>query len=134
MITPSQLKTTSFWLDRFRDMLTANPPLRLHTRDLDLDGNPEWHPEFAHWLSGTSGRSEGSEDRARLKAAMKRLRERSLRESEVLEKVLVQGIPVPEVTEWLNLRAIAKGYPERYTVDMTLVILYAAVDKLQEWY
>lgn len=134
MITPAQLKTTGFWLDRFRDMLVANPPIRLHARSLDYDGNPDWHPEFMHWISGTSGRTEGSEDRARLRRALKRLRERSLRESEVLEKVLVQGMPIPEVTDWLNLRSVQGGHPERYTVDTTLVILYAAVDKACSWW
>ena len=74
MISPAQLAHTRHWLGFFQDVWQAGAPTRLHTRELDDDGNPQWHPEFAHWLDGTSGRSEGSEDRARLKRAMKRLR------------------------------------------------------------
>ena len=78
--------------------------------------------------------SEGSEDRARLKAALKRLRERSLREYEVLYRILALGHSVNEVTEWLNERAIRGKHPERYRQRDTMVIVYAAVDKIHEWY
>jgi hypothetical protein len=134
VITAAQIQSTNFWLDHFSEVLTANPPLRLHVRAIDGGGNPEWHPEFAHWLTATSGRTEGSEARARLKRAMKRLHERSLREYEVLTRVLVRNEPMPEVTEWLNIRAIAGGHPDRYRNADTLVILYAAIDKIRDWY
>jgi len=134
LISEAQVTVTRFWLAHFRDIWMANPPIRLHTRELDQDGNPQWHPEFAHWLQGTSGRSEGSEDRARLKAALKRLRERSLREYEVLYRILALGHSVNEVTEWLNERAIRGKHPERYRQRDTMVIVYAAVDKIHEWY
>jgi hypothetical protein len=134
LITSAQIRSTTYWLAHFGDILVANPPIRLHVRSVDGDGNPDWHPEFVHWLTGTSGRTEGSEDRARLKRAMKRLHERSLREYEVLTRVLVRSEPIPEVTEWLNVRAITGKHPERYRDADTLVILYAAIDKIRDWY
>lgn len=134
MITPSHLRTTSYWIDRFRDILVTNPPVRLHTHELDDAGNPQMHPEFLHWLDGTSGRKEGSEDRARLQSAIKQLRRSSLREYEVLYRVMFLGEPVPEVATWLTERAIRGGHPERYSVSDTLVIIYAAIDKVRDWY
>ena len=134
MISGPLVKDTQYWLEHFRAILTSGVPMRLHHRDLDLDGNPDWHPEFAHWIAGTAGRREGSEDHARLSRAMKRLRERSLREYEVLRRVLVMGHSLAETAEWLNLRAIRGGHPERYTPSDALVIVYAAVDKVRDWY
>lgn len=134
MISPTQLSRTQYWLDYFRDVWDTGAPVRLHIRYLDDDGTPQWNPAFAHWLDGTSGRNQGSEDRARLKRAMKRLRERSLREYEVLYRVMVLSHSVPEVAEWLTDRAVAGGHPERYGQHEALVIVYAAVDKLQDWY
>lgn len=134
MITREHVLTTNHWLERFRDTWTTNPPIRLHTRELDMGGNPEWHPDFGHWLDGTAGRHEGTEDRARLKRAMKRLRERSLRESEVLHRILVLGWSIPEITGWLNVRSAVAGRVERYSDRDTMVIVYAAVDKISEWY
>lgn len=134
LIAPTELKRAWYWLGRFSDLWASNVPIRLHTRELDDAGNPNLHPEFLHWLDGTSGRSSGSEDRARLKRAMKRLRERSIREYEVLYRVMVHGDSIPEVAEWLNERAIRGGHPERYRPKDALVILYAAVDKVHDWY
>ncbi len=134
MITPSHLRSTGYWIDRFRDTIVANPPVQLHIRELDDAGNPQMHPEFIHWLEGTSGRREGTEDRARLNAALKLLRNRSIREYEVLYRVLYLGQPIPEVAEWLNERSIRGGHPERYSVPDTMVIVYAAVDKVRDWY
>ena len=134
MISVAQLNSTRYWLGFFRDVWETNPPVRLHTRALDTAGNPEWTTAFEHWLDGTSGRNEGTEDRARLKRALKRVRERSLREYEVIYRVMVLGHAIPEVTDWLNDRAIRAGDETRYSPHETLVIVYAAVDKLQEWY
>jgi len=134
VITTDQVAHTNHWLRFFQDVWEAGAPVRLHTRELDDAGNPNMHPEFLHWLDGTSGRHEGTEDRARLKRAMKRVRERSLREYEVLYRVMVLGHSIPEVADWLSLRAAKAGFADEYTSHDTLVILYAAVDKLLEWY
>lgn len=134
MISDNHLTETRRWISFFRDVWVSNAPTRLHTRDLDMAGNPEMHPEFLHWLDGTTGRHEGTEDRRRLKRAIKRLRERSLREYEVFYRVVSLGQTITEVTEWLNERAIRGGHPERYRLRDTTVILYAAVDKVYSWY
>ncbi|HEX5016536.1 MAG TPA: hypothetical protein VFX15_02995 [Actinomycetes bacterium] len=133
MITGTHLSETAQWIGWFRDLWTSNVPLRLHLRDLGDDGNPELHPQFVHWLDGTTSR-DGDEDRARLKRAVKRLRERSLREYEVLYRVMVLGEPIPDTAEWLCARAATRGHAERYTARDVMVILYAAVDKIRDWY
>jgi len=133
LISQAQINSTAYWLERFHEILTTNVPLRLHLRSLAENGNPELHPEFIHWLDGTTGRHEGLEDRAKLRRAMKRLRERSLREWEVMHRVLELGEPIPETTAWLNDRGARHG--DHYTTNDTLVILYAAVDKVRDyWY
>ena len=55
MITREHVLTTNHWLERFRDNWTTNPPLRLHTRELDTGGKPEWHPDVGHGRGGTAG-------------------------------------------------------------------------------
>lgn len=134
MIANAHLAHTRYWLIYFKDVWETNVPLHLHIRELDDAGNPQWHPEFAHWIDGTSGRSQGSEDRAKLKRAMKRLRERSLREYEVVYRAMVLGHSIPEIAEWLNDRAIIGGHKERYGTAEAMVIVYAAVDKLRDWW
>jgi hypothetical protein len=134
LISQAQISSTAYWLNRFHDTLTANVPLRLHLRSLGDDGNPDLHPEFLHWLDGTNGRHDGLEDRAKLRRAMKRLRERSLREWEVMHRVMELGEPVPQTTAWLNDRSMTGGHSDRYSQADTLVILYAAVDKVCEFW
>jgi len=135
LISATHFDRTGYWLSFFRTVWDGDPPMVLNSsRNLDEAGNPDMTQDFLHWLDGTSSRREGSEDRARLKRALKRVRERSLREYEVIYRVLVLAQPLPDVTTWLNDRAVRARAPERYTIHDTLVIVYAAVDKLQEWY
>lgn len=134
MISQAQISSTTYWLTRFSETLTTNVPLRLHLRSLDDAGNPDMHPEFIHWLDGTNGRHDGLEDRAKLRRAMKRLRERSIREWEVMHRVMELGEPIPQTTAWLNDRSMTRGHSDRYSQADTLVILYAGVDKVRDWF
>jgi hypothetical protein len=134
LISTAHLDQSGYWLNFFRTVWDGDPPFRLHTRALDEAGNPDMTNDFLNWLDGTTSRHEGTEDRARLKRALKRIRERSLREYEVIYRVMVLSQPISEVTDWLNDRAIRAGSTERYMPHETSVIVYAAVDKLGAWW
>lgn len=137
MISAENMEFTRTWIDHFRDILIPDLPSVLHSHEIDGNGAPQWSPEFRAVLTGADGRGRyGVEDHpaTRLRRALKRIRRHSLREYEVLIRVLNSGQPIPEVTAWLNERAIRGGHPERYTDRSTMVILYAAVDKCHEWY
>lgn len=128
MISTANLNQTRYWLDRFRDIHDEGVPLVLHSHEVDGNGAPQWSPQFRMRLT-----EAGHSDASRLKRAMKKVRQHSLREYEVLRRVM-SGEPIDEVTDWLNDRAVRGGHPERYTAASTTVIIFAAVDKLQAWY
>lgn len=135
MITAGQLRHTAHWLAQFKTIYNEDVPMRLHSRSLDADGNPDWSDQMRHHMTDTDRRETGPEEgKTRLRRAMKRIRGRSLREYEVLYRVMVMGDSIDNVTDWLNARAVAGGHPERYTPASTSVIVYAAVDKLYSWY
>jgi len=136
VISPSDVARTKYWLDHFRQIHAAAVPSRLHSSEVDGNGSPQWSPEFRAYLTGDQELKawQKDSDPRRLKRAMKRIRERSLREYEVLHRILDGGQTIEEITAWLNDRAIRGGHPERYSVAMTVVIVFAAVDKLYQWY
>lgn len=137
MITLTQVRSTQMWLGRFRQLWHDQVPLKIHSRDVDGSGAPDWSPQFRAWITAEEvrlRRDTPPTDKVRLRKAMKRLRERSKREYEVLYRVMVLGQTVTEVTAWLNERAERGGHPERYTPALVTVIVFAAVDKLGAWY
>ena len=136
VISSAEIARTKYWLDHFRSIHESSVPDRLHSREVDGNGSPQWSPEFRTYLTGDQPLKawQRDTDSRRLQRALKRIRERSLREYEVLHRILVQGQSIDEITAWLNDRAIRGGHPERYSVAMTVVIVFAAVDKLYAWY
>lgn len=135
MITEANIAHTAKWLGHFRKTYEEAVPERIHSRDLDHDGKPDWSSEMYSFMTSTDRRETTAEPgKIRLRRAMKRLRNRSLREYEVVYRVMVMGESVAQVTTWLNDRAERGGHPERYTPAKTTVIVFAAVDKLCAWY
>jgi hypothetical protein len=130
-ITPEVLDHTSKWMVAFREQWHEETPLKLHSREFDGAGNPQWHPEFAAWLQGVG---KNSERRARLTSAMRHLRKKSIREYEVAYRMIVLGEPIERTTAWLNERAIRNGVKDRYEIADTQVIIVSAVDKLISWW
>jgi hypothetical protein len=138
LITTGQIQHTNIWLGRYRDTYLTGVPMRLHSRDLDADGKPQWSAQMRRAMTGTERRErieDGEEEgQLRIRRAMQRLRKRSIREYEVLLRVMVQGENVYQVARWLNERAIKRGHPERYTGALVAVIVFAAIDKMNAWY
>lgn len=134
MISPAQLAQTKHWIDRFREIHSIGIPTVLHSHEVDHNGAPQWSPAFRGYLTGEySQPGPRDSEPTRLKRAMKKVRQHSLREYEVLYRVM-QDQTVEEITDWLNARSVRGGHPERYTPATTTVIVFAAVHKLQEWY
>ncbi|HET9614097.1 MAG TPA: hypothetical protein VFP22_04715 [Candidatus Limnocylindrales bacterium] len=136
MISSTEIAKTKYWLDHFRQIHRSSVPTVLHSHEVDGNGAPQWSPGFRAFLTGDAPLREGQKDtdQRRLRRALKRIRERSIREYEVLHRILELNHSIGEITDWLNERAKRGGHPERYTVASTVVIVFAAVDKLYEWY
>lgn len=112
-------------------------PTRIHQRAFDDGGAPQWHPDFALWMSRGEVPDkvwrEQPETRVRATRAFRKLRYQSPREYEILYRTAILRIPLSETMEWLNDRAIRNGHPERYGESDVLLYLVVATDKVVSW-
>lgn len=126
------------WLSEIHAYWNSEVPLRIHSRDVAPDGDPEWHADFARWMFNAPTRDQAWRDhyepRVRMTRAMRKLREKHPREYEVLYRTAILQIPLDETTRWLNERAIRNSKPERYRKIDTLLILRVAADKVASWF
>jgi hypothetical protein len=113
-------------------------PLRIHSRDLDDWGKPNWHHEFAGWLGANQFDDrkwrERPEPRVKTTRAFRKLRKHAPREYEVLYRTAILNIPLADTTTWLNDRAIRNNKTDRYDTDATLMLLICGVDKVATWF
>ena|SRR5437868_2356598 len=132
----SVLEHMAHWLGVFAAEWHQDIPLKLHTGQLEKGtGAPQWHPEFARWLSGNRGEGpRNPEGRLRVTRAMRALRKEAPRQYEVLYRIMVLGESIESTTTWLNARAIRGGHPERYRRGDTLAILQASIDWVEHYY
>ena len=140
------VKQTAFWLQRFRGDFFGDIPQQIHNRDISDDGAPQWHPDFARWLTAreviNTPRPEfrTPENRLRTTRALRRLRKTAIREFEVVYRVMVVGNSITEVTLWLNERAERNAIPLpanrsiHYSEKDTSCILFSGVDKMRDWW
>jgi len=120
-------------------------PNKIHVRQIDAGGAPEWSPEFARWVdrgyeedgrwdSGAKKRApRNPELRLRATRAFRKLRKKNIREFEVLYRTVVLGVSITDTAEWLTQRAIRNNKPERYTPGGVQVLLYSAAHKVMSW-
>lgn len=137
---------TSVLMDTFKTMRelagywNEEVPLRMHSRDVSQGGTPEWHQDFARWLSGpvnqTDDRrwSQHKEPRVKATRAFRKLRKFSPREYEVVYRTAILGIPFNDTIDWLNARAIRNNKTDRYDTDAGLMLLIGGVDKVAHWF
>jgi hypothetical protein len=142
----SVLKDTGYWLARFSSNYRGEAPNRIHNREIADDGSPQWHPDFARWLTAkevidTPRPDQPTEEkRLRTTRALRRLRKEAIREFEVVYRVMVIGERIEQTTRWLNERAIRNNIPlgegrsEHYREKDTIAIIVSGVDKLRNWY
>lgn len=123
------------WLSVFAAEWHQEIPLKIHDRRIDDGGKPQWHPEFARWLTRTGSLGPRNPlGRLRVTRAMRDLRRVAPRQYEVLYRIMVVGESVESTTIWLNARAIRGGHPERYRLGDTLAILQSSVDWIEHHY
>ncbi len=137
------MRQTAHWAEWFATDWKSEYPTRIHSTDIAGDGSPEWHPDFAKWLtrSGGQGRRNG-EQRLRTTRVMRRLRRVAVREYEVLYRILVLGERLEETTRWLNERARRNAIPfpphrptgPHYMDRDTLAIFIAGIDFAREYW
>lgn len=131
VMPPEVLQHTARWMSFLRADWHDDIPDRIHKHEYADDGTYQWDPRFEAWLTGVRGRDERQ---FRMKRAMRKLREKSVREYEVAYRMIVVGEPLSDTTRWLNERAVRNEKPERYSEQDTRVIIASAVDKLLAWF
>lgn len=114
-------------------------PVRLHSRETSDGGTPEWHREFANWLSRADDFNdkrwrENPEPRLKTTRAFRKLRKSNPREYEVVYRTAILQIPFSVTVEWLNVRAMANNKPDRYSEEDALMLLIVGVDKIATWF
>lgn len=138
------LDQTVWWLQRFRSDFLGELPLRIHSSEIADDGSPQWHPDFARWLTARENTGyrppTNSENRLRTTRALRRLRKVAIREFEVVYRVMVLGESLEATTKWLNARAqrnripLPPGRSMHYTLKDTSCILFSGIDKMRDWW
>jgi len=139
--TAQMLTQSERLLKHFRAEFEREIPIRIHSRDTADDGAPQWHPEFARWLtakeSDTNSYITNGEHRLRTRRAMRKLRGTSIRGFEVTWRVF-GGERVEDTARWLNDRAernalpLPPGRTTHYRTKDALAILYASL-LFMEW-
>lgn len=137
---------TLWWLQRFRSDFHGEVPQQIHNREIADDGAPQWHPDFARWLTARevidTPRPDmpTPENRLRTTRALRRLRKMAVREFEVVYRIMVLGDSIEDVTLWLNERAERNGVPlppnrsVHYSEKDTSCILFSGIDKMRDWW
>lgn len=120
-------------------------PTKIHIRQIDSGGAPEWSPEFLRYVekgweeegkydSGARRRRpKNPEIRLRATRAFRTLRKKNVREFEVLYRTVVLDVPITDTADWLTQRAIKNNKPERYTPGGVQVLLFSAAHKVMSW-
>jgi hypothetical protein len=140
------IRTTSWWVNAWSQMWRGETPSKMHGRDFDEGGAPEWTPEFKHWID--RGAEEGGVDdygrklrerrnpdpRLRTTRAFRKLRKKNPREFEVLYRTVVMRSSLEETATWLTERAIRNDKPERYTPSDAQILLVCAVELALRWW
>jgi hypothetical protein len=112
-------------------------PLRIHSRDTDDSGSPQWHSDFARWLLRADVNddtwSRNPDSRVACTRAFRLLRRRSIREYEVLYRTVALGLSVTSTMRWMNERAERNDLPDRFTETEVVLMLIIASDKVMTW-
>lgn len=140
------LQSTGYWLAKFSHDYHGEAPQKIHNRDIADDGSPQWHPDFARWLTAREVISTPRPDhptpeqRLRTTRSLRRLRKEAIREFEVIYRVMVTGERIDDTTTWLNERAqrnaipLPNGREVHYRTKDTIALVISGIDKMREWW
>lgn len=149
------------WLNRemsrvlAQSSLAAEAPSRIHTRETDAGGTPEWHPSFERWIDAGEAcvvatcrdtRHLNPDRQAthfrepdhrmhpqRLKRALRQLRRLAPREYDAMYLMIALGYTWHDAREKLNADNLGRGKPE-YTEAEFLVLTVAGSSLLLAGY
>lgn len=141
-IPPEVIKGFNMWLKFFRELWWEETPVRIHQREIDPGGAPQWHPEFAKWLFTEPQRGTGyqkqseTDQRLRTTRAFRKLRRKAPREFDVLYLMVARKPPLGlrAVAEKLNERAERNGKEDRYDEQGVLMLAISGLDKMMRWW
>ena len=127
-------KQAELWLKVFTADWHGEVPLKLHQRELALDGTPSLSPEFARFLYSGERGPQNPDDRLRTTRAFRRLRRRAPREFDVLYMLVAHRRTPSDVARELTSRAIRLEKPERYGIPEIQVLAVSGLDKVIKWW
>ena len=131
------MRQTAFWAAWFAADWRQEVPVRIHSGSISPDGSPEWHPDFAKWISRDERPGKRTDAQGlRTTKVMRRLRRAAVREYEVAYRMLVLGERIADTTRWLNERAGRNNIPfpdhrphgPHYTEKDTLALFICAIE------
>jgi hypothetical protein len=140
------LSSTGYWLTRFSSDFHSDIPQKIHNGEIANDGAPQWHPDFAKWLTAREvistpyPETPTQEQRLRTTRALRRLRKEAVREYEVIYRIMVLGESLEDTTQWLNDRALRnairlpRGRAVHYRTKDTIAIVISGIDKMRDWW
>ena len=129
------MQQTAQWVAWFSSAWKPDAPMHIHPDATAADGEKEWHPDFAKWLSD-------DEISKRTSKVMRKLRRRAVREYEVCYRILVLGDRLDATTVWLNERAERNHIPyppqrpegPHYTRKDALALLIAGLTYAKQYW
>lgn len=139
------LKETGYWLSRFSADYRGEIPRKIHNSEIAPDGAPQWHPDFARWITAREvistprPQTPTPEQRLKITRSMRRLRKQAIREFEVIYRAMVLNESVEDTTDWLNERArrndipLPAGKTVHYRTKDTIALIVSGIDKIKEW-
>lgn len=142
----SKIRYWSQWINHIASDWSGEVPMRIHGRDTDDGGNPDFHPEFVNYIGylecSQPGCAECAKERSKLHnranrdgrsratKALRKVRRVAPKEFDTVYSICVLGMSPSATAERFNANAIAKGYPERYRTSDVIVLLYSGIDKV----
>ena len=134
------VRSTRHWARRLAQDWRGEMPARLHTRELASDGAPQWSPDFYKYITRNDNPNQPNPpERTRTTRAFRRLREKAVREYEVLYRLVSLGgghltnADLEATAEWLNERSARHGHSDRYDANDVLIMVHSAIDKVTKW-
>lgn len=141
-----KLRYWNQWVRQISADWSGEVPDRLHGRDLDDAGNPDFHPAFVSYVGYLecaqpdcdSCRQErrklhnraNRDSRSRATKALRKVRRVAPKEYDAVYSVCVLGFSASQTAERFNRNNETKGYPERYTPAGVTVLLLSGIDKV----
>lgn len=111
-------------------------PIRIHSRETDSGGAPEWHPAFARWIDAERDETPRSATRfyepdhkmntARLKRALRQVRKLAPREYDALYLMIALKYTWHDARTKMNEDNLRRNQPEYSEADFLIITVSGA--------